>query len=97
MKHLIPVAVALALGPGGACSEGRTEMSPTIEEVKARHTDSLMALPSVVSVGIGLNAAGDPAIVVGLEAQNPETQAKIPEQLQGHPVEVRIVGPIRAR
>ena len=72
-------------------------MSPTIEEVKARHVDSLMALPSVVSVGIGLNEAGDPAIVVGLDAPNPDTQERIPGELEGHPVEVQIIGPIRPR
>jgi hypothetical protein len=46
-------------------------MSPTIQEVKAKYTDQLMAMPGVVSVGIGQNPDGTLVIVVGLDGPRP--------------------------
>ena len=72
-------------------------MSPSIQEVKKQNEKQLLDLPGVVSVGIGLDANGNPAIIVGLEAPNPEMEAKIPDTLQGFPVVVRAIGPLKAR
>lgn len=96
---ILGCALALTLGPTTACGQARTDddMAASIQEAKAKHVDSLMALPGVVSVGIGLNEAGEPAIVVGLETANAETEAAIGTTLEGHPVVVQVVGRIRAR
>ena len=54
-------------------------------------------MPGVVSVGIGKGAGGDPVLVIGLEDPRPETREALPEELEGYPVQTRVVGPFRAR
>jgi hypothetical protein len=58
-------------------------MTPSIQEVKKKHEARLLALPGVVSVGIGRDPRGNPAVIVGLDSPRPETQAQIPPQLDG--------------
>jgi len=70
---------------------------PSIQDVKKKHEAKLMSLPGVVSVGIGLNPSGRPAIIVGMDKSRPEVQAQIPSQLEGHPLIVQILGPIKAQ
>jgi hypothetical protein len=73
------------------------KMSQTIKEVKALHEASLLALPGVVSVGIGRAADGTSAIIVGLEASHPNIEPQIPQSLEDYPVIVQVVGPIKAQ
>jgi len=89
------VLLLLAL-PGLQCCGNETHMK-SIQEIKRTHEARLLALPDVVSVGIGMNADGDEAVIVGLATPNPETQALIPEKLEEYPVLVRISGPARAQ
>ncbi len=72
-------------------------MSPSIQETKQQHEARLLAMPGVVSVGIGRNEAGDPAIIVGLDRSRPETETRLPQSLEDYPLLVQIVGPIRAQ
>ena len=72
-------------------------MTPSIEEAKAKHTGRLLELPGVVSVGIGLDAEGRPAIVIGLSVREPGSDPDLPRSLEGHPVVTRVVGTLRAR
>ena len=72
-------------------------MSPTIQEVKAKHAERLMAMPGVVSVGIGKNPDGQLAIIVGLDGPRPETVHQLPTILEGYPVRTEIIGPVKAR
>lgn len=69
----------------------------TIHEVKARHEKRVLALPGVVSMGIGRAEDGAPTIVVGLDRPRPDTVRRIPQVLEGHPVRVEIVGPLKGR
>jgi hypothetical protein len=69
---------------------------PSIRDVKAKHERRILQLPDVVSVGIGRDDNGSPAIMVGLVRPNPETESQLPDQLEGYPVDVRIVGQIKA-
>jgi hypothetical protein len=69
---------------------------PAIREVKARHEDLLLSIPGVVSVGVGMGPDGTPAIIVGLDRHRPEAIEKIPEELEGYPVHVEMVGRLRA-
>lgn len=71
-------------------------MKSSINDVKAQHESDLLRLPDVVSVGIGRDDDGNPAIVVGLKRPNPETESQLPAQLQGYTVMIRIVGEIKA-
>jgi hypothetical protein len=70
---------------------------PSIQDVKRGHEAQLLALPDVVSVGIGKDADGRLAIVVSLANPNPATEARIPADIDGHPVIVRVSGPIKAQ
>ncbi|MCG6968398.1 MAG: hypothetical protein LJE85_01395 [Gammaproteobacteria bacterium] len=72
-------------------------MPLNISEAKAKHADRLLALPGVVSVGIGKDADGQPAIIVGLDKARPTTESEIPATLDNYPVVVNVVGTIKAR
>jgi hypothetical protein len=84
----------LIVAPAGAC--GRDEM-PSIQDVKAEHASRIMALPGVVSVGIGRDAGGQPILVVGLDRERAETRARLPQELEGYVLKVEIVGDVRAQ
>lgn len=72
-------------------------MSPSIQEVKAKHEDRLLAMPGVVSVGIGRGPDGQSVIIVGLDGPRPETVKQLPKLLDGYPVRVEIIGPVKAQ
>ena len=81
---------AVALG-------GDNDMAPSIKDVKAKYEAQLLQIPGVVSVGIGRDESGRPAIMIGLEGANPETESKLPPSLEGYPVRVLTVGKIKAQ
>lgn len=72
-------------------------MAASIKEVKAKHEAYLMGLPGVVSVGLGQDEHGRPAIIVGLDRPRPETEAQIPCALDDYPVVVQVIEPIKAQ
>ncbi len=94
MKHLL-LAIVLLLPAIAVCED--PSMSLSIKEVKKKYEARLLALPGVVSVGIGLDQERNQAIIVGLDRQRPETEAQIPRVLENHPVLVQIIGPIKAK
>ena len=71
-------------------------MLPSIKDVKRRHEARLLQLPAVVSVGIGLTRNGQSAIIIGLARSHAESESRLPSMLEGYPVELRIVGPLKA-
>ena len=72
-------------------------MSPSIQEVKRQHEARFLDMPGVVSVGIGLDPNGNQAIIVGMDASNPEIEADIPKMVEGVPVIVEIIGSLKAQ
>ncbi len=72
-------------------------MSPSIQEVKAKHVDELMRRRGVLSVGIGRGPEGESAIVIGLDRQHGETASSLPTTLEGYPVRVELMGTIKAQ
>ena len=88
--------VILLVLPAIAMSEN-SKMPNSIKDVKTLHEERLLQLPGVVSVGIGQDENGNPAIIVGLERSDPETESRLPTLLEGYPVVVRIVGRIKAQ
>ena len=81
----------------GASPRGEeSKLAPSIEETKARHASRLLELPGVVSVGIGRDEAGRPAIVVGLVDPPRAEETGLPQTLDGHPVVTRVIGALRA-
>lgn len=74
-----------------------SDMPISIKEVKTQYEAQLLQLPGVVSVGIGRDDNGKPAIIVGLERSNPATEARLPHHLEGYPVVLTIVGQIKSQ
>jgi hypothetical protein len=95
MKRGWLLAILLLVPAVALCENNST--SPTIQEVKAKHEARLLALPGVVSVGIGRDEDGRPAIIVGLDRPRPETEAQLPPSLEGYPMSVQVIGPIKAQ
>lgn len=67
-----------------------------IEDVFRDHSDQLMEIDGVVSVGIGL-CDETPCIRVGVLELTDEVRGEVPEQLEGHLVDVVEMGPVRPR
>ena len=84
--------VLAAVTMAGAC-----DMSPSINEVKTKYEPQILQMAGVVSVGIGLDKNGREAIIIGLDGPNPETEARLPAELEGYPVMVQNVGRIKAQ
>ncbi len=72
-------------------------MKAPIEDIKAKHESQLLAIPGVVSVGIGLGVEGTPTIVIGIENETVVDQSALPQKLEGVPVRVEVVGSIHAQ
>jgi len=53
-------------------------------------------MKGVVSVGIGQDKEGKPLIVVGLDSPQAQTVVKLPKELEGFPVRVEVIGPVKA-
>jgi len=73
-----------------------------IADVLAAHQQELLALPGVVGIGVGQCRGGGeggsvPCIVVMAAVASPELSRRLPSSLDGHPVELRVTGPITAR
>jgi hypothetical protein len=66
-------------------------------DVLARHAEDLMRTHGVMSVGIGVTPAGEPAIVVGVSALRAMATGVIPPVLEGVTVIVREIGTPQAR
>ena len=66
--------IVLALPVIAMCED--SDMPKLINDVKAQHEKSLLQLPGVVSVGIGQDENGNPAIIVGLAHPDPETESQ---------------------
>ena len=96
MNRVALVILILCLLSGQSCRE-ESAVPPTIQKVKAKHEDFLLAMPGVVSVGIGKNPDGQFVVIVGLDGPRPETVNQVPKILEGYPVRMEIIGPVKAR
>jgi hypothetical protein len=96
VKGVFLAALVLCQLAFPACSQ-EPEISPSIAEVKAQHESHLLEEPGVVSVGIGRDPDGNPAIVVGIDGPRPKTVERLPRALGGYPVITRILGRVKAQ
>jgi len=87
---IVLVSWCISVGAGG-------NVTNNIKQVKAEHEQMLLALPGVVSVGIGLDSNGNQAIIIGLEKTDSAIKPEIPSELDGYAVIVRQVGAIEAQ
>lgn len=72
-------------------------MTINIQQAKEKHQARLMALPGVVSIGIGRSPEGENVIIIGLDGIYPKTAEKLPEELEGHKVISQTIGEIKAQ
>ena len=72
-------------------------MTDEIYDIKRQNEAQLMSMPGVVSVGVGRDQNGQPAIVVGLAAAAPTTVEQVPDNIGGYPVIVQTFGTIKAQ
>ena len=72
-------------------------VTASITEVKSKHESRLLSLPGVISVGIGQAADGRTVIVIGVEDKGSAEGPDLPKQLEGYPVRVDVIGPVRAQ
>ena len=72
-------------------------MTEEIYDIKRQNEAQLMSLPGVVSVGVGRDQNGKPAIVVGLAVATPATAQQVPDNIGGYPVIIQNVGTIKAQ
>ena len=73
--------------------------NPQIRAVMAiqdRHTEEIMSKPGVVGIATGLNADGQPAIIIFMESQTLAKKAFLPDEFESVPVIVQVTGPIKA-
>ena len=67
-----------------------------INAVLAAHDRQLLALPAVVGVYVGVLADGrTPCLKVMLARPTPETERRIPREIEGYPMVTEISGEIR--
>ena len=66
-----------------------------IQKVLRKHTDELMAVPGVVGVAEG-KSRGKPCIKVFVVVRNAELLGRIPNTIDGYPLEVEESGEFQA-
>ncbi len=91
------LCVGLVVGLGFAQLMAETP-SPgrDINAVLAAHDRQLLELPDVVGVYVGVLADGKtPCLKVMLARPTPETERKLPREIEGYPVVTEISGEIR--
>ena len=74
---------------------GKAMPAKPIEEVLSKHTDELMSIEGVVGTAQGL-CDDKPCIRVFVIKKTPELDQRVPNVLEGYPVEVEETGGIRA-
>jgi hypothetical protein len=90
------VCVLLALA--GGCKEmDRNDVQKSIRDIKAEHESQLMAMPGVVSVGLGQDAHGNPVIIIGVEKEEFSHKLTLPSELLSYPVRFQVVGTIKTQ
>ncbi len=107
MKNwILLLALATVTTTGGSCEKSRDdEHTPApgdtvahrpIEAVLREHTDDLMGIDGVVSVGQAL-CGERPCIRVGVRAITDTLLAQIPDTLEGYPIDLHELGSVRPR
>ena len=90
------IGVIVALGFAQVMAESPSPSRRDINAVLAAHDSQLLELPDVVGVYVGVLADGKtPCLKVMLARPTPETERKLPREIEGYPVVTEISGEIR--
>src|SRR5436853_1705104 len=88
------VFVVLAFALGGCMTADQP--TRTVADVLRAHTAELMKIPGVVGTGEG-EVHGEPAVLVLVSRRTSEVDARVPHRLEGYPVQIKVVGDVRAK
>lgn len=69
--------------------------SPSIDDVLARHSESLMAHDGIQGIYVGQTSAGDPCLVVMATVPADSLSGVVPDSLEGWPVRIESGDEIR--
>jgi hypothetical protein len=97
MKALYVGIILFLLAACSQETEKEKIMTGSIQEVKVKYEQQIIETPGVVSMGIGKDAKGNTAIIIGIEQESEGIRAVLPKELDGYPVEVKATGPARAQ
>ena len=86
---------ALALGCKSSRESAMTPSSRPLSAVLAEQAPRLMAIPGVVAVAEGENAAGRPCVRIWATGAD-KVRARLPKSIEGYDVVVEEEGPIKA-
>lgn len=70
-------------------------MAPSMDrvlQVKRKHENAWLSIDGVVAVGVGTTSDNLAAIVVSVASGSAPVRARIPQAVEGVPVEVRVTG-----
>jgi hypothetical protein len=70
---------------------------PSLGAALRAHTPDLLRVEGVVGTAEGLGEDGVPCILVLVRERTAEILRRVPSRLGGHPVRLRVVGPLEAR
>jgi len=92
----IPSIEQLTGGQGASdLQEARPQASTRASQVLSKHHDALMARKGVTMIGEGVDARGQPAIIVGVKT--PKDLAGLPHVIDGVAVITQVTGTIKAQ
>lgn len=91
------LSLCLCAGSAGSALAEPASMTESIQTVKQRHTDALMAIDGVMAVGIGLADDGSRAIIVTVEIGNERAAARLPGSLDGYPLIIQYSSEIHSQ
>ena len=97
MKTILAGIILFLLAACSQEPEKEKSMTGAIQDVKAKYEKQIIDTPGVVSMGIGKDAKGQTAIIIGIEQDSEKIRAALPKELDGYPVEVQTTGPARAQ
>lgn len=75
--------------------EVSSETSSPIQYAKESHEQELMSIEGVEGVGIGRDSIGNDAIIVYVRSK--DAKKRIPHNIAGYPVEMKVTGIIDAQ
>lgn len=66
-----------------------------VRQIKQKHEKDWLKIPNISAIGIGNTSSGI-GIIISLKTDSVETRGKIPLEVDGVPIEIKITGEIRA-